>query len=156
MSAADHEMVGLMHRLRLACPQCAYDVSANETPRCPECGLHIRKSDYRVRAGLPKSNMLVVAIVGACQFLFIGPACAVFLATKITLPASAEGALVLLSVALSGLLLWFVAYRPLSVLSLPSVLKALTLGGLMLLAVFCTLAMVLTPIWLLGDAFGWW
>jgi hypothetical protein len=36
------------------------------------------------------------------------------------------------------------------------VLKALTLGGLMLLAVFCTLAMVLTPIWLLGDAFGWW
>jgi hypothetical protein len=39
----------------------------------------------------------------------------VFLATKITLPASAEGAFVLLSVALSGLLLWFVAYRPLSV-----------------------------------------
>lgn len=149
-------MVGLMHRLRLTCPHCTYDLSANETPVCPECGKHIRKSDYRVRKALPRSNALVAAIVGACQLLFAGPAATVLLVSQLTLPGAVEGALVLLSVVACGLVLWTVAYRPLSVLALPVTMKVLVVGGLAIVGVVTTLGMLAAPLWLIGDAMGWW
>lgn len=153
---ADREMLALMHRLGLACPQCRYDLRANETPICPECGRHVRKSDYRVRKGLPRSNLLVAAIVGACQLLFAGPVGMVVLMSHLALPGAVEGAMVLLSVAVCGVVLWLVAYRPLDVLALPAGLKMLVLGGLATVGVLSTLAMVIAPAWLVGDAMGWW
>ncbi len=153
---ADREMVSLLQRLKLGCPQCRYDLSANETPVCPECGTHVRKSDYRVRKGLPRSNALVVAIVGACQLLFAGPAATVALMSQLMLPGAVEGALVLLSVAVCGVVLWVVAYRPLDVLGLPGGMKMLVLGGLAIVGVVATLGMVIAPVWLVGDAMGWW
>lgn len=153
---ADREMVSLLHRLKLGCPHCRYDLSANETPVCPECGTHVRKSDYRVRKGLPRSNLLVVAIVGACQMLFAGPAAIVALMSQLMLPGAVEGALVLASVAVCGAVLWVVAYRPLDVLGLPRGIKILLLGWLALVGVITTLAMMIAPAWLVGEAMGWW
>lgn len=156
LSSADMEMVALMQRLGLSCPACKYDMRASLTPVCPECGKHVRKEDYRVRTGLPKSNALVAAIVGACQLLIVGPACMIALVANMTLPGAVEGLFVLLSVLACAAVLWVVAYRPLSVLALPSVTKWLVLGGLAAVGVLTTLGLMALPAWLFGEAMGWW
>ncbi len=156
MTKADRELVSLMQRLRLSCPACRYDLSAAETPICPECGKHVHAEDYRVKAGLPKNNWLVAAIVGACQLLIIGPAATVAIMVKSPMPTSAEGAIVLASVFACGWVLWFVSYRPLRVLALPTMLKWCVLAGLAVLGPVMLLALIGVPAWLVGDAFGWW
>jgi predicted RNA-binding Zn-ribbon protein involved in translation (DUF1610 family) len=137
-SSADQRLLGLMRELNLACPHCGYDLRGAASVTCPECGVHIREEDYRRRNSkqpLPKSNWLVMCIVGAASSIVGAPAITVWFvrtmaSASVAWPFSLSVFLVGASVAVPGWLTWWLAYRPLRAVALPAGVR-LGLGAAM-------------------------
>lgn len=147
---ADIRLLGLMRELGLACPHCGYDLRGAVSVTCPECGVHIREEDYRRRNSkqpLPKSNWLVLCIVGAASSIIGAPAISVWFVqtmahASITWPVSLSVLLVGASVVVPCWLTWWLAYRPLRAVVLPvgarlslgvamGVMAVLVVGGML-------------------------
>lgn len=129
MSPEDALLVERMRRLGLACPFCDYDMRGAATARCPECGRQIKERDFQLLKGrqkLPNSKWLVACIVGGCCLTAESPVLMFYAARFLIratsglfrLPWATPGIVILLGMAAGTWLTYWIAYRPLRVLTL--------------------------------------
>lgn len=127
-------MAERMRRLRLACPFCDYDMQGAVSPKCPECGKYIVERDYQLLKGkqtLPRSRWLIACIVGGCCLAAESPVAMFYLAALFErfarglfrLPCGTAPFAIILGFIASVRLTFWIAYRPLRVLSLPASVK---------------------------------
>jgi len=149
-SDADARMVALFREHRLPCPFCGYDLSRASVAMCPECGAHVRESDYRLTRALPKSYWLIACIVGGCAWIVAAPALSFwFMSAADFKLVVGLGTRVLLALLIAGAAVaftWWLSYRPLRVMGAPRFVKALLTLFAAVPGVLATLSLMLVPV----------
>jgi ribosomal protein S27E len=144
---ADQRLVSRMRAMRLRCPKCSYDLRAAVSTRCPECGTTLTEKTFRIK-DMPKSNFLVLAIVGACAWVTLSPVGAIWVGSFVPGPAHAVLALVWLLVeAFSLWLIWWLAWRPMRAVGTAGATRVAMQVLLVVPGVLLIAALVIVPVW---------
>jgi hypothetical protein len=147
---ADARMVSLFRAHKLPCPFCGYDLSRATVATCPECGAHVKESDYRLTKGLPKSYWLIACIVGGSSWIAVSPIAALWFMSaadfKLVVGFGTRLLFALLVCGCAIALTWWLSYRPLRAMSAPPFVKALLTIFAAAPGALVALSLVLIPV----------